>query len=107
RTDSCREGSSAPPPRSSESRTAVALDEIEHPLPGACRVVGELLVAAVEEAVRGAGVRDDLVLDRGRGQRFVELGVELGRDVLVVARLERQDRRLDLAGALRWPGRLA
>ena len=40
----------------------------------------ELVLLAVEEAVRRAVVREDVVLDAGLGQRPVERGVELGRD---------------------------
>src|SRR5437667_1171548 len=79
----------------------VRVDEVEDAAPRVVGVSREVLVAAVEERVRGAFVRDDFVLDAGRGQRLVERGVELGRDVLVVARLEREDRRRDLVHAAR------
>ena len=52
-------------------------------------------------------VRHDLVLDACRGQRFVERGVVLGGDVRVVAGLQREDRRVELGGALRRPGHAA
>src|SRR3712207_8319073 len=50
---------------SGASDIAVALDEREHAAPGLVRGLRELLLLAVEEAVRRAGVRHDLVLDTG------------------------------------------
>ena len=50
--------------------------------------------------MRRAVVRDDLVLDSGRLQGALELGVRLRGDVRVGARLQRQNRRLHLAGPL-------
>src|SRR4051794_14896882 len=43
--------------------SGVPLDEREHAAPGVVGGLRELLLAAVEEAVRGAVVDDDLVLD--------------------------------------------
>ena len=56
-------------------------DERERPPPGVVGRLGELLLLAVEEAVRGAVVDDDLVLDACGRQRRVERGVVLGGDV--------------------------
>ena len=92
RAELCRRGSAL---------RAVALEELERSAPRVGRRVRELFLLAVEEAVRGALVRDHLVLDACRGERLVERGVVLGRDVRVLARLQRQDRRVDLGGALR------
>ena len=64
---------------------------------------GELVLLAVEEAVRRAFVGDDLVLDARIGERLLEGCVVLGRDVLVGAGLERKDRSLQLSGALDRP----
>ena len=76
------------------------LDEREHSRPGILGGGGELLLLAVEEAVRRAFVGDDLVLDARIGERPLEGSVVLGGDVLVGAGLERKDRRLQLCGAL-------
>src|SRR5581483_3039214 len=73
--------------RSSPGRSrgsSVRVDEGERPRP---RVVGgvlELLLLAVEEAVRRAVVGDDLVLDVRVRERLFERGVVLCRDALVV-----------------------
>src|SRR5207253_6181776 len=80
---------------------AMALDEVENAIPGIFGGRGEVLVAAVEEAMRRSLVDDELVLDPGLRERLLEGLVLLGRDVLVVACLQREDRRLDLAGAMR------
>jgi hypothetical protein len=79
----------------------VLRDEREHPFPGVCRRGGVLLELAVEEAVGSPVVDDELVLDARRRERCVEGGVVLGEDVRVVARLQREDRRLELGGTLR------
>src|SRR5207248_3079742 len=79
--------------------SSVAFEEGEHAAPCIRRGLGELLEAAVEEAVRGALVGHDLVRDAGLGQRPIELGVVLSADVPVVAGLEREDRRLELGRA--------
>ena len=92
-----------PPPAPS----ALLVDEAQDALPRIGRCVGELLLLAVEEAVRRAVVRHELVLDAGLGEGLLEGGVVLGRDVLVVAGLEREDRALHLAGALGRARRLA
>src|SRR4029079_5636782 len=84
----------------SVSGGSVALDERERPLPRVCGLLGVVLLPAAEEAVRRAVVDDDLVLHAGRGQRAVDRRVVIGKDVLVVAGLKREDRRLELGGAL-------
>src|SRR4051794_6431076 len=85
---------------SSCASSAIAVDERKGAAPRVLGGVRELLLLTVEEAVRRARVGHDLVLDAGRGQRLVEGGVVLGGDVLVVACLEGEDRRLHFAGAL-------
>src|SRR4051794_9012305 len=80
------------------------VDEALDASPG---VVGRGLVLcllAVEEAVRRALVGDDLVLDAGGRERAIEGRVLLGRDVRVVAGLERKDWRLHLRGQLNRSG---
>ena len=79
----------------------MAADEGERALPRVGRGVRELLLLAVEEAVRRAVVRDDLVLDARGGQRGVEGSIVLGGDVPVGACLEREDRRCDPVGDVR------
>ena len=81
------------------------LDELERLLPGVLGRVGELLVLSVEEAVRGARVRDELVFDSRSRERRLEGGIVLGRDVRVVARLEGEDRPRHLPRPLDRPGR--
>src|SRR5215213_1563306 len=72
--------------------SALALEEREHAAPRVLAGLGVLLEAAVEERVRRAGVDDDLVLHAGGGERVLE-GVELlGRDALVRAAVEAEDR---------------
>src|SRR5260221_14567520 len=80
------------------------LDEGEDMCPGVVGVSREVLLAPVEEAVRRAVVRDQLVLDAGRRERLLERLVGVGGDGLVVARLEREDWTLHLARALRRTG---
>src|SRR5882724_7633931 len=70
-------------------RLAVLRQEGEHPLPRLGGGVGELLLFAVEEAVRRPVEDDDLVRHAGRGQRLVERRVVLREDVPVGSRLER------------------
>src|SRR3954447_15929336 len=82
------------------TRLAMALDESEHALPGVLGGLGEVLVAPVEEAVRGSVVRDELVLHAGVFERLLEGRVVLGGDVLVVPCLQSQDRRADRLGAV-------
>ena len=60
--------SAVPRPSGLQATLGVSLDELEHAPPGVVRRVGVLLELAVEEAVRGAVVGDDLVLDAGRGR---------------------------------------
>src|SRR5207237_8726859 len=52
-----------------------------------------------------AAVRDGVVLDAGVRQRALERGVVVRSDVLIVARLQREDRRADLSGAVDRLGR--
>ena len=68
----------------------VALEEREDAVPGVLGVGGELLVLAVEEAVRRAGVDHDLVLDAGGVERLVERLRVLDGDPGVVAALQRR-----------------
>jgi hypothetical protein len=79
----------------------MGLDEREDSRPGIIGVCCELLLLTVEEAVRRPFVGDDLVLDARDRECLVQRGVVLGRDVLICARLEREDRRFELGGALR------
>src|SRR5262245_25368121 len=88
-----------------ERRLRAGFEEREHFRPRIVRGVRELLLLAVEEAVRRALVRHELVLDARVLQRALKGGVVLGGDVLVGARLQREDRRLELAGALGRVGR--
>src|SRR5439155_21637172 len=75
----------------------------KHTAPRVCRCVRVVLLVPVEETVWSALVSHDFVLHACPRQCLVELGVVLGRDVLVVTGLEREDRRLDLVRALRRP----
>src|SRR5581483_4339846 len=84
--------SSGVPARPTLNPLCVGGDEVERPLPGVVGGALELLLLAVEEAVRRAFVLDELVLDAGGGQRSVESGVRLMRDVRVRAGLERENR---------------
>src|SRR5437870_322638 len=70
----------------------MGLEKGEHAGPGIGGGVDEIVVLAVEEAVRSAFVGDDGVLDTRLRQRPLEHDVLLGRDVLVRPRLKRQDR---------------
>ena len=79
-------------------------DERERPLPRVVRGLGVLGELPVEEAVRRTVVGDQLEVDARSGEGRSEGGVVLRRDVRVVARLERQDRRLELGRALVGPG---
>src|SRR5262245_49926120 len=83
-----------------ESSLAAALQELEHAIPGVLRVGRELLVLAVEEAVRSTGVRDDLVLHAGLVERCVPRVDVHVRDARVVAAHQREDRRPDLSDTL-------
>src|SRR5438552_3071359 len=69
-------------------------EEIQGAPPGVVRVPLELLLLAVEEAVRRALVDHDLVLDPGGVERRVEGVVVLDRNGGVRASLEREDRSL-------------
>jgi hypothetical protein len=77
----------------------VTIDELERAPPRVVGCVLELPLLAVEEAVRRAVVRDDLVLDAVLRERAAERGVVVGGDVLVRARLQREDRAFDGGGA--------
>src|SRR6266513_2095364 len=77
------------------------VDELEHSPPGILGGGCEILLAAVEEAVRGALVGDELVLDACLLEPLLEGGVVRCRDVLVVAGLEGEDRSLQLRYPLR------
>jgi hypothetical protein len=78
-----------------------SFDEVEDALPGIRRGLRELRGLPVEEAVRGACVRDDLMLDISGVQRGVEGCVVLRRDVLVISGLEGEDRRRERCCELR------
>src|ERR671924_507902 len=64
--------------------------------PGLSQHLRVLREAAVEEAVRGALVRYQLVLAARVGERLLEGRVVGGGDVLVGARREGEDRRREL-----------
>src|SRR5205823_12239929 len=76
-----------------------SLDELQRAIPGVVRGLRELFLLTVEKAVRRPVVDDDLMLDPGRAQGCFERSVLDLRDVLVGARLERENRALDLARA--------
>src|SRR5438876_11548738 len=63
----------------------VLLDEREDAIPGVLRRLCELLLLAIEEAVRSTLVRDELVLDARLRQGPIERCIVFGADVLVVA----------------------
>src|SRR6266508_1548494 len=88
------------PKTSGRAGLAVALDELERPVPRVRGRLCELLLLAVKEAVRGSPVRADPVVDARVGQRLVDLRVALLGDVLVGAALEGEDRGLHLRCAL-------
>src|SRR5438067_9998860 len=90
----------SPTPLGAGIRAGVALEELHHPAPGVVRGFRVVLLLAVEEAVRRSREGHDLVLDPRVLQRLVEGRVVLGRDVRVVATLEREHWRRDLGGAL-------
>src|SRR5579862_3231892 len=80
-------------------------DEVERALP---RGVGrglELLLLAVEEAVRRAVELDELVVLAVLVQHPLELDVVLMRDALVGAALQREDRRGELRDEVDHPAR--
>ena len=80
------------------------LDEGKNPAPRIGRGVGELLLLPIEEAVRGAVVNHDLVLDTGLRERLLEGAHLIDGDALVGAAHQPEDRRLELAGPLRRAG---
>lgn len=65
----------------------------------------KLRLAPVEETVRRAVVGDDVVLDVGAGERTLERIHVLSWNCLVGTAHQREDRRFQLAGSLRRPGR--
>ena len=67
----------------------------------------ELLLLAIEEAVRRALELDQLVLLAHRAERLLELEVVLVADGLVRPALEGQDRRLDVRDEVDHPARPA
>src|SRR4051794_6828825 len=67
-------------------------EEAEDPSPGVLGCVGELVLLAVEERMRRARVGHDLVLDAGLGKCLLERRHLLGRDRLVGAAEETEDR---------------
>src|SRR5256714_12993142 len=71
-------------------------DELECSPPGIVRRLLELLLLAVEEAVRRAFELDELVLDIREPQRALELEVVLVADSLVGAALQGEDRAAHL-----------
>src|SRR5438067_6138781 len=83
----------------------VSGDEFEHAPPRVLRRLRVLLVAPVEEAMRRALVRDQLVFDAGLRELALEVRVRLRRDAGVRAGLEREYGRLHLSGAIDRPGR--
>src|SRR5215211_6734071 len=83
-----------------ETRSGSAPDERQHAPPGVLARLGVLLVAAVEEGVRRAGIGDDLVLDAGVRERAVERVDLVGRDVGVVAAVEAEHRPAHVDGAV-------
>src|SRR5437867_9601064 len=76
----------------------MGFDEREDFRPGVRRGCCEVLLLAVEEAVRRPVVGGDLVLNTRGGERLVERRIVFGGDVLICSRLEREDRHF----ALRW-----
>src|SRR5262245_50754202 len=79
-----------------EPESGIALQERENTPPRILGCVRELLLLAVEEAVRRSVVDDDLVLDARFAERLVELRIVLRSDVPVVSGLQREDRALDV-----------
>src|SRR4029077_12049946 len=80
--------------------STVRVDERERAAPRVLGRVRELLLLAVEEAVRCAVVDDDLMLDARSGERTIERRVVVRRDALVVAGLQGEDRARDRVDAL-------
>src|SRR5579884_4366540 len=78
----------------------VRADELEHAHPGVGRLLLELGVLAVEEAVRRAGVHHDLVVNAGLAERLVEPLDGVERDALVRAAEEAEDGALELGRRL-------
>src|SRR4051812_13696052 len=92
-------------PSAGGAKLLVRLDEVERAPPGVVGRLLELLLLAVEEAVRRAVELDQLVLLAGPAERLLELEVVLVRDALVGPALEGQDRRLELWHELDHPAR--
>ena len=93
-------------------RAALALlgspcgDEGEDLGPGRCTCVGELGRLAVEEAVRGAGVRHEAMIDAGGRQGSVERGDRIGADDRVGAAEQPEDRRPEARRDIERRGRV-
>src|SRR3954451_3540907 len=68
----------------------VLANESDRPVPGVVRGVLELLGLAVEEAIRGAGVDNGVVLLAGLVERRVELVTNALVDALVGAAVDQQ-----------------
>src|SRR4051794_34069118 len=82
------------PPRLPGDPRPHAGEEVQDPAPRVLARVGELVVLAVEERVRRAGVHDDLVVGAAGVQGLLELRHGLHRDPGVVAAEETEDRQL-------------
>ena len=78
----------------------MALDEVERSPPGIVGRLGELVLLAVEEAVRRALVGDDLVLDAGGLEGLRESGDVGRRHRLIGAAHQSEDRCPQLTSAL-------
>ena len=84
---------------------ALIMQEVsEDAAPRIGRGFGEVLLLPVEEAVRGAVVHLDLVLDPGSSERFLKGADLVDGNALVGAAHQPEDRRLHIAGPLRRPG---
>src|ERR1700760_3879729 len=78
----------------------MTIEEGEHSPPRVLARFGVLLVAAVEERVRRAGVYVNLVVESRLGQAGVEQLDLLDRDGLVGAAEQAEQRHPDLSGAV-------
>src|SRR5687767_5837132 len=78
-----------------------AADEREDAPPGVGRGIGVLVGLSVEEAVRRTVVGDQVVLDPGGAQRLLEFRDVLGRDALVGAAEQAEDRTSELVRHVR------
>src|SRR5439155_19971180 len=93
-----------PAPPAALAPAGALVDEVEDASPRILRRGSELLLLAAEEAVRGTVVHHELVLDARLVEGLLERGIVLGRDVLVGAALQGEDRRIQLPGPLDRPG---